>query len=307
MSLPPAQPPEQTLNLPPPFINIPNLPNLRDIGGLPSTLTSSSGAPLAVRKQLLYRSGDPSRISPTSLETLHKAHGLTTILDLRAAPEIERAGTLAAWERTLAATRGAVTRAWVPVFSADEYTPDVVAARFALYGAEDGPAGFARAYEAILEHGGASVRAVLQALAAPSGNAALVHCSAGKDRAGCVVAVVLGVLGVPDEHVADEYALTEKGMGSMKAYFVERIVEGGTFGSDEQAARVRAERMVSARKEAMVATLELLRRRWGSPEQYAKEVAGVDDALIAAVRSKVLIPATASHPVLVGSENRASL
>jgi len=306
MALPASQSPEHTPNLPPPFINIPNLPNLRDIGGLPSTLTSSTGAPLAVRKQQLYRSGDPSRISATSLQTLHGAHRLATIVDLRAAPEIERAGTLAAWEATLAGTRGAVTRRWAPVFAAHEYTPDVVAARFAHYGAEDGPAGFARAYEGILEHGGPSVRAVLCVLAEGE-RAALVHCSAGKDRAGCVVAVVLGLLGVPDEHVAEEYALTEKGMGGMKAYFVERIVEGGTFGEDERTARVRAERMVSARKEAMVATLELLRRRWGSAEQYVKEVAGVDDDLIAAVRSKVLIPATASHPVLVGSENRASL
>jgi len=228
-------------------------------------------------------------------------------VDLRAQPEIEKAGTLASWEQTLASTQGAVTRNWVPVFTAEEYSPDKVAVRFADYGADDGVQGFVRAYESILEHAGRPVRAVFERLAAPDDRAVLVHCSGGKDRAGCVVAVVLGTLGVPDERIAEEYALTEKGMSSLKGYFIDRAIRGGTFGSDEKVARPHAERMVGAKKEAMAATLEMLRKRWGSPEQYVKEVAGVDDELIIAVRSKLLVPATASHPLLVGSENRASL
>jgi protein-tyrosine phosphatase len=37
-----------------------------------------------------------------------------------------------------------------------------------------------------------------------------VHCSAGKDRTGIVVALVLAALGVPDEVIAADYALSAR-------------------------------------------------------------------------------------------------
>jgi protein tyrosine/serine phosphatase len=152
------------------------------------------------------------------------------------------------------------------------------------------------------------VKEVFMHLAGPAAEnrAVLVHCSAGKDRAGCVVAVVLGVLGVPDEVIAEEYALTAVGMGPMKEYFVERVLEGGAFGEGEEA-RQRAMKMVTARKENMAATLAMLRRRWGGPEEYVKSVVGVDDEVIEAVRRNALVGAPGSSRALVGSEDRATL
>ena len=35
---------------------------------------------------------------------------------------------------------------------------------------------------------------------------ALVHCTAGKDRTGLVIALALGAVGVADEVIADDYA-----------------------------------------------------------------------------------------------------
>jgi protein-tyrosine phosphatase len=35
-----------------------------------------------------------------------------------------------------------------------------------------------------------------------------VHCSAGKDRTGIVIAMILAVLGVPDDVIAADYALS---------------------------------------------------------------------------------------------------
>jgi len=53
-----------------------------------------------------------------------------------------------------------------------------------------------------------SVVGVIRALCAGEGTAlpAVIHCTAGKDRTGVAVALVLSVLGVDDESVADEYA-----------------------------------------------------------------------------------------------------
>lgn len=307
MSLSPSEPPLIIPNLPPPFINIPSLPNLRDAGGYPSTHTNGASTPSAVRRKLLYRSADPSRISRSDLAKLHQEHGITTIFDLRSWPEIERAGTLEAWEENLR-SNGNVTRHWRPVFKTEDYSPEKVALRFMDYGSPDGVDGFVRAYTSILENAGPSVGAVMRHLASPAvgeGEGILVHCSGGKDRAGCVVAVVLSVVGVPEDVVAEEYALTQVGMGALRSYFVDRIVAGGTFGDvGESEARSRAERMVTARKEAMVATLEVLRRRWSGAEEYVRSVAGVDGDVIEAVRRNLLGGGPA---VLVGDEDRAVL
>jgi protein-tyrosine phosphatase len=48
------------------------------------------------------------------------------------------------------------------------------------------------------------------ALCAADALPGLVHCSAGKDRTGIVSALVLAVLGVPDEVIAADYALSSR-------------------------------------------------------------------------------------------------
>ncbi len=45
----------------------------------------------------------------------------------------------------------------------------------------------------------------------------VVHCLAGKDRTGVVVALVLALLGVPDETVAEDYALSNLAMAALRA------------------------------------------------------------------------------------------
>jgi protein tyrosine/serine phosphatase len=316
--------PSYTTNLPPPFINIALLPNLRDAGGYPSDLRlNRSTTHYTVRKRLLYRSGDPSRIPPSILNTLHQDLGITTIFDLRSQPEIEKVATLSSWESHLE-ENGKIKRRWTPVFKTEDYTPAALALRFKQYGSSDGTNGFVKAYAAILENAGAAVSEVLRYLASESlfslrsevakvdgfdnegRQAILVHCTAGKDRAGCLVAVVLGLLGVPDEIVAEEYALSDVGMGPMKEHFVQRLLSTGVFdgSSDPRAA---AERMIAARKESMLATLEMVRERWGGMEGYVKEVARVDDEVVARVRRNCLVSVGSQTDVVGGQGDRAVL
>jgi protein-tyrosine phosphatase len=48
----------------------------------------------------------------------------------------------------------------------------------------------------------------VRALCAPGALPALVHCAAGQDRTGVVIALVLAVLGVPDELIGADYSLS---------------------------------------------------------------------------------------------------
>jgi protein-tyrosine phosphatase len=49
---------------------------------------------------------------------------------------------------------------------------------------------------------------VVELIADADGHPAVFFCAAGKDRTGLVAAMVLGALGVPDETIAADYALT---------------------------------------------------------------------------------------------------
>jgi protein-tyrosine phosphatase len=55
---------------------------------------------------------------------------------------------------------------------------------------------------------GAEIAAAVAVLAGPGALPALVHCAAGKDRTGIVVALALSAVGVPDDLVAADFALS---------------------------------------------------------------------------------------------------
>ena len=63
-------------------------------------------------------------------------------------------------------------------------------------------------YCVILDQRQEQLRQALTTLAAPGGLPALVHCTAGKDRTGLIVALVLGLAGVPTTTIVEDYALS---------------------------------------------------------------------------------------------------
>jgi hypothetical protein len=112
--------------------------------------------------------------------------------------------------------------------------------------------GFVQAYRAILEAGSAESNPlapfpkVLTHLASPDPNGPtpiLVHCTAGKDRTGVLCALVLGLCGVDDETIAEEYALTDLGLRNRKGEFVEHLLKNPALAGN----RAGVERMVGAR------------------------------------------------------------
>ncbi|KAF1988861.1 hypothetical protein K402DRAFT_351361 [Aulographum hederae CBS 113979] len=284
MSIPPSS------ILPPPFINIPLLPNLRPLPALPTSTSTST-----TRPNILFRSADPSKTSLADIARLHDEFGIRRIFDLRSTPEIERGGELEAWEGRLAefrASRGegeeeggeerGIERVWCPVFAEEDYSPEKVAVRFKDY-AREGTEGFAEAYTSILRAAGPCFRKIFLHLStlAPTlqnpARACLIHCTAGKDRTGVFCAILLTLLEVPAQTIADEYALTEVGLGHMKQHFIDRIMQSEAFSGPGGAGREGAERMVTSRAENMLATLKRVESDFGGAESYVREVCGLSD------------------------------
>jgi hypothetical protein len=137
-----------------------------------------------------------------------------------------------------------------------------------------------RLYRHLAEQGSANVGQVLTWLAQEP-LPAIVHCVAGKDRTGLVVAVLLALLGVPDQDIAADYALSEAGLAAYRDWANEHSPEVAAWMT-----RVPPP-LLEARPEAMLDLLHWLREQHGSIEAFADSI-GVGDATREALRARLL-------------------
>lgn len=168
---------------------VPVIHNLRDLGGL----RTREGA--VVRPGVLYRAATPAFLDEVGARHLVDELGIATRIDLRRRSEAEH-GTSAA---LVGLERRAVRLA---IGAGRDWTrdPDVELATERV----------ARYYLRFLQHSGPTLRTIVETVAAPGALPALVHCTAGKDRTGVVLAVLLGALGISDEDIIEDYARTRE-------------------------------------------------------------------------------------------------
>ncbi|KAF2439750.1 hypothetical protein P171DRAFT_420932 [Karstenula rhodostoma CBS 690.94] len=295
----------------PPFYDVPNLDNFRDAALACGGLTTEDGG--RVRPGVLFRSAEVGKVDAGGWGRVYGI-GIAHVFDLRSKQEVERgwagvtgeeAGSDAAqgWEAGLSSA--GVERTWVPVFKVEDYSPEKLAVRYMKYLDKDVD-GFVSAYHDILTDGGPAYRTILLYLAAlpppPTSSSisigALIHCTAGKDRTGVFFGLLLSFLGVPDALIADEYHLTEQGLQHMYEAVVPRLMASPAFeryqreklgGGSEEDGKAAALRMLGAKRESMLAALGMLRGEWGSAEGYMREVCGLGDGELGALRRNLLV------------------
>jgi hypothetical protein len=163
-----------------------------------------------------------------------------------------------------------IHRDWVPVFAEKDYGPDQVAVRYAEY-TKTGSEGFVKAYHDILLSAPSAYGKIFRHLAQPDAKPCLVNCTAGKDRTGVVIALLLTLAGVEADKVAAEYALTEQGLAELKPVFIERLLQNPVLKGNQ----VGVQNLVSAKKENMVASLKMIQKEFGGPENYMKNQCGL--------------------------------
>ncbi|PGH12305.1 hypothetical protein AJ79_04371 [Helicocarpus griseus UAMH5409] len=256
----------------PPFHVAEGIANLRDLGGYAISPTTS------VRRNFLFRSASLSKTTPEGATFLSSKLGVTTIYDFRSVIESERSPSLD--------IPGTVRR-HVPVFRDQDASPESLALRYKDYASSEGPQGFMRAYTEILRAGAkGAFRTVFEHIRDKPEEPLLFHCSAGKDRTGVCAALILRIAGVPDDEVIGcEYELTEVGLGELRQQFIDRLVAHPALGGD----KVGAERMVSAKSAAIMATLSWVDGKYGGVEGYMKTEMGFNDQDIEKIRKNLVI------------------
>lgn len=260
--------------------------NARDLGGLPVARGETSFRRVARMETVRQLTGD-------GWEAV-RAYGVTTIVDLREPAEIEADEPLDASplleERATDGgemsrgghahpeqARGAARTINVPLL---EWSPGLGEHFDRINLAQPDEVASSRAvYLEMLRIGHARfTQAVVLVADAPEG-AVLVHCHAGKDRTGLVVALLLLVAGVSAETVADDYALSGHNLEPLMQPWLDEA-------ADERARELRR-RVAAAPAAAMIDVIDELDRAHGGAAGYLLRAGATEDDL-ARVRSRLV-------------------
>jgi protein-tyrosine phosphatase len=139
-------------------------------------------------------------------------------------------------------------------------------------------------YKEMLDDAAPQIIGALEVLTAPGSRPAVFHCTAGKDRTGLLSALVLSLLGVPEETVVADYALSGEAMERLRAKLKVKYPDSKDTISD-------IDEVFSANPANMVELFAYLRERYGSVTEYAVTV-GVPDEVVARLREELLEPAS---------------
>src|ERR1700676_4369423 len=173
-------------------LNLAGASNFRDLGGYPGR----DGRP--VRWRQIFRSNHLGHLTDADIAVLRPL-GLKSAFDFRGTDE------------RVAAICGL---AWIAVHSLP-IEPTVVAtlrarlAEGAVLSAADALDVMRQSYRNYVRQNTTSFRALFAHLLEDRAPL-VIHCTAGKDRTGFACALILHVLGVPDELIAEDYLLTNR-------------------------------------------------------------------------------------------------
>jgi protein tyrosine/serine phosphatase len=212
----------------------PGFVNARTLEGL----TTRYGPVLPGR---LFRSDEPVGDVETVATALSE-DGVTTVLDLRSRHEVERRPGILS---------GRVGYHVAPLVDPrTDHLRDPAAERSLL-----------DLYTGSIDRNGRTICEALRRIAEAPVGGVLVHCAAGKDRTGILIAVLLSLLGTPAQEIVDDYAETE---ARLAPYFEEELAA-----IEDEARRERVAARQHSTPETMCGLLRHLDERHGGAEAYA--------------------------------------
>lgn len=138
-------------------------------------------------------------------------------------------------------------------------------------------------YTEMLDDAVPQIVGALEVLAGPEARPAVFHCTAGKDRTGLLAALVLSLLGVPEETVVADYALSGEAMARLREKLILKYPDGKDVIADSN-------EVFSADPANMTALFAYVAKKYGSVAGYASEV-GVPEAVVSRLRQSLLEPA----------------
>jgi len=234
--------------------------NFRDVAGF------SMEPGLRMRRGRVFRSDALHRLTPDDVVRLEEL-GIGRVFDLRSTAELDMDGL-----GPFASAAGRHVHVPLVEVSLSPFDPLIDWSRIDLQSR----------YVEMLREGAVSIRAILSELAGPAPQATVVHCTGGKDRTGVVVAVLLRALGVADDEIVADYAISE--------VYLRALTESYRSELEQSAIGVEAVAyLTSSPPERMRFLLSEMDRIWGSTTGYLEWI-GVDRALVERLCVNLLAP-----------------
>ncbi|MET8569263.1 tyrosine-protein phosphatase [Streptomyces sp. NPDC004783] len=248
--------------------------NFRDVGGLPTV----DGR--RVRPGVLFRSGHLAHATAEDAAFLASL-GLHTIFDFRNAADQRLEGP----DVELPGVRNVNLPLSDPADGAEFWTMvrdgDLDQLREIL--ADDRAANrMIASYRSIIKERTAEHSRVLHSLAEDS-VPALMHCAAGKDRAGLSIAITLLALGVERDAIVEDYL---KSNAKHRRYKVRRSGSAASAYSPEVMELLSP--LFDARAEYLAAAFETVDETWGGVETYLEQGLGLTPATRERLRERML-------------------
>ena len=235
-----------------PWIELQGAVNVRDLGGLP---TEDGRETVAGR---LLRADNLQELSPADVQRLVREIGLTTVVDLRSTAEVVSEGP-APLDRVPGVQR--IHRPVLPeVGSATDIVADVLLTRTEQDRSRYPDDPVCGHYLGYLDDRPDEVVSALRDIARAPG-AAVIHCAAGKDRTGVVVALALSAAGVRPQAVVADYAASGERTGAL----IMRLRRSPTYAPDIDSKPADSHRV---RPETMAAFLAQMDARHGGVTRW---------------------------------------
>jgi protein-tyrosine phosphatase len=243
----------------PRLIDLEGCLNFRDLGGYPAADGRS------VRWRRVFRSDALHLLTFRDVARIRDELGVRDVIDLRSSAELRSEGQ--------GPLEHEVRFHHVPLFDAEVRSED---------GDRVAQITLADRYVFLAELAGERIARVVH-LVADADTPAVYHCAAGKDRTGVISALLLGLLGVPDEVIVADYVATRENLDAI----VDRLrsLEGYRAMLDALPPDT-----MHADPETMLEFLARLRDRYGTIEDYARR-AGLPADAIDRLRDRLLVAA----------------
>lgn len=258
--------------------------NVRDVGGLPTVdgRTTRSG--------VLLRSDNLQDLTEDDVAQLLEQRGLKTVIDLRSGGELHLTGPgplKASHIRDVQHVHLSLIPEWdgEPDQAEVDRALDDIAQQATLPSLPDrsrprDPTDLAGHYTGYVERAGANIGTALKVLADPASGTSLVHCAAGKDRTGVVIALALSLVGVTRAAVVADYVRSAERAEAILA----RLAATAAYGPGLVGVTAVQTAPVASSMEGF---LDVVDREYGGPHGLAMSL-GVDEETVARLAARLV-------------------